>query len=411
MRYGIDNFYIDDCQGNNTVIPLGGRNLIVCGDNGAGKTQFLNKLFECLKVYFKKGLQSEYEFYTDELKRRIFELDKAREEGLDCTSREESIASTEKQIARTNSFRPEIINIDEVREAVDNHELFLRYFPATRQANIPNDGTIASQFILNNEYASHRQNNNDFSLDSALLFERYLVSIWNYSLLKKGNGDLDEYHKFLKKINNIEQDLKLLFEDDSLSLSFDLEVLSILIHQENKKPYSLRHLSSGFSAILAIYADLLMKSEITNQPKSELQGIVLIDEIDVHLHVTLQRKIFSFFSTSYPFIQFIVSTHSPFVIQSVSDSVIFNLSTHEQMEDLSYFSYSSIVKGLLGEEIISQKLLKHVEELKELTDKKKFNFEFHHIVTVLDKNVLYLDSRSRAALALAKNTLLDFNED
>ncbi|HCD6386302.1 TPA: AAA family ATPase, partial [Escherichia coli] len=90
--------------------------------------------------------------------------------------------------------------------------------------------------------------------------------------------------------------------------------------------------------------------------KHDMTGIVLIDEIDAHLHVTLQKKVFSFFSSSFPQIQFIVSTHSPFVIQSVSDAIIFNLSTLDQMGDLSLYSYTAIIKGLLGEDVSSDKL-------------------------------------------------------
>ncbi|MCV5366648.1 AAA family ATPase, partial [Escherichia coli] len=78
----------------------------------------------------------------------------------------------------------------------------------------------------------------------------------------------------------------------------------------------------------SIYADLLMKVELKGITSDELSGVVFIDEIDAHLHVSLQRKIFSFFVNAFPNIQFIVTTHSPFVVQSVNDAIIYDLSTN-----------------------------------------------------------------------------------
>lgn len=91
-----------------------------------------------------------------------------------------------------------------------------------------------------------------------------------------------------------------------------------------------------------------MRTEFFNIAPSELEGIVIIDEIDAHLHISLQKLIFPFFTRSFPKIQFIVSTHSPFVITSTdNDTVVYDISSGEFLEeDLNHYSHESIIKEL-----------------------------------------------------------------
>jgi hypothetical protein len=53
-------------------------------------------------------------------------------------------------------------------------------------------------------------------------------------------------------------------------------------------------------------------------PTLPYPGVVLIDEVDAHLHVSWQQKIGEWLKTHFPMIQFIVTTHSPYVCQSAS---------------------------------------------------------------------------------------------
>ena len=55
------------------------------------------------------------------------------------------------------------------------------------------------------------------------------------------------------------------------------------------------------------------------------EGIVLIDEIETHLHIGLQKKILPFLIGFFPNIQFIVTTHSHFVINSIENAIIYDL--------------------------------------------------------------------------------------
>ncbi len=56
-----------------------------------------------------------------------------------------------------------------------------------------------------------------------------------------------------------------------------------------------------------------------------MPGVVLIDEIDVHLHVTWQKKIGGWLKEHFPNVQFIVSSHSPYICQSADPGGLIRL--------------------------------------------------------------------------------------
>ena len=107
----------------------------------------------------------------------------------------------------------------------------------------------------------------------------------------------------------------------------DLEViedpLRLVVHKGNET-FDLAQLSDGERSVIAMVIDLCKRLSLLNpnlENPLEGQGIVLIDEIELHLHPKWQREIIETFRTTFPNIQFIMTTHSPFVIQSVrSDS-------------------------------------------------------------------------------------------
>ncbi|RYE56792.1 MAG: hypothetical protein EOP48_07240 [Sphingobacteriales bacterium] len=81
-----------------------------------------------------------------------------------------------------------------------------------------------------------------------------------------------------------------------------------------KDGVTFRKLSSGIKSLVAMLGDMMIRL-FSQQPDvedpSRLQGIVLIDEIDIHLHPTWQRKLPQFLNEYFPDVQFIVTTHSP----------------------------------------------------------------------------------------------------
>ncbi len=88
------------------------------------------------------------------------------------------------------------------------------------------------------------------------------------------------------------------------------------------------HLSDGYRSMLALVLDLLhwsIKSFPENLNSLQTKGIVLIDEIDAHLHPTWQRQVGFWLQEKFPNLQFIVTTHSPFIPPAADRGAIFAL--------------------------------------------------------------------------------------
>ncbi|GEM_PF-1347941 len=89
--------------------------------------------------------------------------------------------------------------------------------------------------------------------------------------------------------------------------------------EKNGKPLNAEQLSDGEKIYLALIGDLSHRLSLANPVGDPLlgKGIVLIDEIDLHLHPQWQSEITTALTGTFPNIQFIISTHSPHVINSV----------------------------------------------------------------------------------------------
>ena len=83
-------------------------------------------------------------------------------------------------------------------------------------------------------------------------------------------------------------------------------------------------LSSGESAILCCFGEILRQADEirSNILLNDIQGIVLIDEVDKHLHIKLQKEILPKLFQLFPNIQFIVSSHSPFLNMGLADEAV-----------------------------------------------------------------------------------------
>ena len=90
------------------------------------------------------------------------------------------------------------------------------------------------------------------------------------------------------------------------------------------------NLSAGESSLLCLFGELLKQADKNGFLNDSITGIVLIDEVDKHLHIMLQKEVLPKLFTLFPKVQFIVSSHSPFFNMGIADeknikNVIFDL--------------------------------------------------------------------------------------
>ena len=100
----------------------------------------------------------------------------------------------------------------------------------------------------------------------------------------------------------------------------------------NSEKLALDQLSGGYRAVLALAADLAWRMAQGNPHLDnplESEAIVLIDEVDLHLHPKWQQRILNDLSRTFPNAQFVVSTHSPQVLTTVRPEHIVELYREE----------------------------------------------------------------------------------
>ncbi|MEZ6939938.1 AAA family ATPase [Aeromonas sp. S12(2024)] len=401
------DFELDGSLDKKIKIKLDNKNLIITGANGCGKTRLLNQLDKYLQSFLKRNIRSEATI-LNEIESRNRRLSSMDVSDANYPYNQHKLKELQFELAQNSKSKIGFTNVEEIFRLVDSNNLIFRFFEANRLANqLASDGKVDSIASIKSS-GKHEW----LQVDSSDKFEKYLVGYFNYGshiiAREKDKSKAEFIDEWFKKV---EKDLQSLFEDPALALQYSPEEQVFYIVQPGKIPFRFNELSSGYSSILSIYADLLMKVELRDVSADEIVGFVLIDEIDAHLHVSIQRKIFSFFDNAFPKIQFIITTHSPFVVQSVNDAVIYDLSKMECLEDLSMYSYESILKGLLGVDSTSHLLNEQLELMAKLINKRPINKdEVQKVVNLIEPHEARLDSKSKAFLLLGKNALLDAND-
>ena len=205
----------------------------------------------------------------------------------------------------------------------------------------------------------------------AQILLKYMVHLKTQQAYAKNEDDLSVEEKITTWSERFENALKVLLDDDSIKLIYDYKNYNFLIEQNGRNPYSLDELSDGYSAIIGIVADLILRMDRNWLLKGELsqydvEGVVLIDELETHLHVELQRKILPFLTEFFPRIQFVITTHSAYILNSISNACIYDLEKQVQFTDFSSYSVDDIAEGYLDAEAYSDETQKKAQRYEEL---------------------------------------------
>lgn len=106
--------------------------------------------------------------------------------------------------------------------------------------------------------------------------------------------------------------------------SFGSTRIQIVNNETKETVYpTIFNLSSGESSVLCIFGELLRQADKNKQniELGKIEGIVLIDEVDKHLHIKLQKEVLPRLFELFPNVQFIVSSHSPFLCMGLAEYI------------------------------------------------------------------------------------------
>ena len=118
---------------------------------------------------------------------------------------------------------------------------------------------------------------------------------------------------------------------------------------------SYEEMSAGFQSTIALVSEIAYRCILLNKFLGEeavhhTPGVVLIDEVDQYLHPRWQRHILNDLQNAFPNIQFIVTTHSPFIIQSVQNKNLIILDPVSKDIDPENMGIEEIAQRLMGME-------------------------------------------------------------
>lgn len=423
MELFIKDLHIGDIRGiSDFHIPLDEnirKHLILTGKNGSGKTSTLieinnllmklyNNQFQNLQQYHNniKSLESSILNYKKQIEQSKKNIEEAKErlkvlqeefkklDTLDPINKQKTepqlmskiqsennnissfsqninsaqqninnynrnIAQQEEQIKNFSKININFVNQEHIFGKVNDGSFIMAFFQAKRQ-NAPS--------VPNGVQKLNIQKKNPTGTALNTNFIQYLVNLRMEMLDSMAENETEEVEKINAWFNNLENSLKDLFEQDNLVLKYKKKEFNYKIEYDNKS-FGLNELSDGYSAILSIITELILRMEAHNSGSYDLQGVVLIDELETHLHVGLQKKILPFLTRFFPKIQFIITTHSPFILSSLKDVVICDLEKKIITEDLSAYSYESLVDSYFDLDKYSLKVKSEIEEYRVLKQK------------------------------------------
>ena len=332
--------------------------LILTGKNGSGKTSVLeaiaNHLQNIANDPYKDFLSVEQriKYYQDQLNN-----------GNNSVDNERSLENNKKQYTfYFGEVKIELYNIDDFISKYQKGNFIIAFYQANRKVviNEPLNPTkpaikevwstkeMATREFLN--FLSDLKIQGALARNEKLDHEADLINTW-----------FVDFEKLLKKV----------FQDDSLQLLFNYKDYSFQILTQGKT-FKFTEMSDGFAAVLEIIIDLILKMQRkdTLTRAYQQEGIVLIDEVETHLHLELQRLVLPLLTQLFPNIQFIVTTHSPFVLNSIGNAVAFDLEHQQLVDDLTEYSYESLAEGYFGVRTSSSYTEMQLDKLKKLLEKE-----------------------------------------
>ncbi|MFN7935177.1 MAG: AAA family ATPase [Bryobacteraceae bacterium] len=180
--------------------------------------------------------------------------------------------------------------------------------------------------------------------------------------------------------------LRCVPDADDLWFDTDRSEIVLSIHS-NAQPFT--NLSAGQRMMLALVADLAIKAVTQNaymlpDVLAKTPGLILIDELDVHLHPKWQRRVASDLKRTFPSIQFVCTSHSPQVIGELSPEEIIILENGQPLRPPHSFGLDSnrILAELMDAPQRNPDVALSIQKLFELIDQERFPEANHAIQSI-----------------------------
>lgn len=170
----------------------------------------------------------------------------------------------------------------------------------------------------------------------------------------ESNPELDTVYLAMEKcLTNLSG-----YSDVKIRYNMGTQELDVYYSEQDKQRMRipLNQLSDGYKGMISLVADIAYRMATLNpqlgtEVLSKGDGVVLIDEVDLHLHPAWQQKVIDNLMNIFPKVQFIVSTHAPAIISSVKTDKLRILSNKEVCMTANQVygkDVNSVMKEIMG---------------------------------------------------------------
>lgn len=301
---------------------------VICGANGIGKTTILNVIADAFSFNNERVIKR-----NARCNKGSYDLNVVTQDGeLKLRHNDVTVISPES-------------NDNNVAGYHDSHNLMnfniKRDIPYMKLNSIPRD-------VERREFEMGRMAVSGINADD--------IKGWleNRCLFSKEEDSLSK--EFLKNLE-LSKSIFGILDDSVKYYTLDSRSLDIILRTKNGDIY-FEYLSSGYKTCIYVILGIIREIEF-RYPEDpiyagDFTGVVLIDEVDMHLHPTWQARLVRALKDIFPKIQFIMTTHSPSILQSLSKDEIIALGLDENgntfVKELNLGEYG--LQGWTLEEIL-----------------------------------------------------------
>lgn len=279
------------------------KSLILTGKNGSGKTSVLETLEKFLEYLVSQNFQSRetiQELIT--MYRRHADEDGGTEQSkIKALENEKSAEYWEERLRWwEDGDVGECTSYADLRRKYGQGDYILAYYGDRREIKVEISKNIEKVDLKEVYTLTERPSQQ---------LVKYLVNLKTTQAFAQTSGDQQRAREIQDWFDRFEGVLRTIYGDESLVLQFDIETFQFTIKQDNREPFDFNSMSMGYAAVFDIVGDLMMRME--KRRRYDVEGLVLIDEIESHLHVELQKNIVPILMQLFPNIQFVLTTPPP----------------------------------------------------------------------------------------------------
>lgn len=395
------------CYEDQSIEFKPGINLLI-GDNASGKTTILKACKYVLSAFFSgfsdentRWISPDGKDFTERIKDGIILPEKPVELDFTCDydiyseiPRNGDLFGTDRKftlqkVSKKNS-RALVSGILRFRDCAKRlHETFISEETSQQVYALP----LFAYFTTEDIHTTRKIDTGNFIIYSQ-------KNSFGYYECLDGNGFLpywlkrllvlQEGKKNLQEIEIVRQAIKDALGENGCNIIGDMQIRPIqkkiyYILMDGREVESAQ-LSDGYKRLVNIVTDIAFRCALLNRGKYDIEachetkGTVLIDEIDLHLHPTLQASVFKGLRNAFPKLQFIATTHAPMVmtgIENNEENVVYRLSysTTDGYEIATAKTYgldvSTITEAILNQSPRDEAVENQLKRLFDLIDEEQ----------------------------------------